>query len=98
MEASSPASTTAEHLLKDVVHVHASKVLTSATSTPSLLVFTDAFLSLLVVDASLFLVRQGLVGIGNLLELLLSGIWVILVLIGMVLDRQLLEGFLDLLV
>ena len=69
----------------------------SATLTIALLGLTNSLFSLLIVDATLILIGQSLVGIRNLLELFLGSLGVVLVLVGVVLDGELFERLLYLL-
>ena len=92
-----PSSPTKE-LTKDVVEVHVVELLISASWLPlSLLVLTHTILSLLIIDTPLVLILESLVGVCNLLELILGGVGVILILVRVVLDGELFEGFLDVL-
>jgi len=70
--------------------------LLAATSTLAiaLLMLSNTLFSLLVINATLLLIRQSLVSIGNLLELLLGRLGVVLVLVWMVPNGELLERFL----
>ena len=56
------------------------------------------FLSMLIVDFAFFRVRENLIGIRDLLELLLRSVWVILVFIRMILNGQLFELLFNLLI
>lgn len=67
---------------------------TASTLAIALLMLSNTLFSLLVINATLFLVRQSLVSIGNLLELLLGCLGVVLVLVWMVPNGELLERFL----
>lgn len=84
------SATTAEEICEYVIHVH---IIEASTLTVALLVLSDAFLSLLVVDSTLFRVGKSLIGIGNLLKFLFGSFGVILVLVRVILDCELLEGF-----
>ena len=87
------SATTAEEICEHVIHVH---IIKASTLTFALLVLSDAFLSLLVVDSTLIRVGKSLVGIGNLLKCLFGCFRVILVLVRVILDCELLESFFDL--
>uniref|UniRef100_A0A7S3T1H2 Uncharacterized protein n=1 Tax=Strombidinopsis acuminata TaxID=141414 RepID=A0A7S3T1H2_9SPIT len=92
------ATATAEEVSEDVIKVHILEVLMAATSTATLLlVLAHAFFTSLVINAALIGIAERLVGVGNLLELLLGRVWVFQVPIGVILDGELLESFLDLL-
>ena len=91
--AATTSATTAEEICEYVIHVH---IIEASTLTVALLVLSDAFLSLLVVDSTLIRVGKSLVGIGNLLKCLFGCFRVILVLVRVILDCELLESFFDL--
>mmetsp|Transcript_47943 Transcript_47943/g.63456 ORF Transcript_47943/g.63456 Transcript_47943/m.63456 type:complete len:456 (-) Transcript_47943:139-1506(-) len=96
--ATTAATATAEEVSEDVIKVHILEVLMAATSTATLLlVLAHAFFTSLVINAALIGIAERLVGVGNLLELLLGRVWVFQVPIGVILDGELLESFLDLL-
>lgn len=69
----------------------ASRVLASCLSF-------HTFLAMLIIHLPLFRVRKCFIGIGNFLELLLRPFWIILVLVGMILDGHLLERLLYLVI
>ena len=85
------ASATPEELVEDIVLVEA-----TAIRVLTLRVSLQALLAMLIVNTLLVWVRECLVGICYILELLLGSIGVVLVLVRVELDRHLLECFLDL--
>ena len=85
------ASATPEELVEDIVLVEA-----TAIRVLTLRVSLQALLAMLIIYTLLVWVRECLVGICYILELLLGSIRVVLVLIRVELDGHLLEGFLDL--
>ena len=72
-------------------------MLTSASTRLafSLLMLSNTFFTLLVIDSALAFVTKSLVRIRNLLELFFCCVWVILITIRMVLDGEFLERLLD---
>jgi len=89
----SPASTpTAEELIEHIFMTEVSMSRWIAT----LLLPLDPLLTMLVVDPFLFGITKYLVGVCDRLEFLLGAVRVILVFVRVVLDRHLLESFLDL--
>ena len=72
--------------------VHAFMAITLAFT---LLVLPDTFLTLLIVNATLVRVRECFIGVGNLLELSLCSLWVVLILVRMEFDSKFLESLLD---
>ena len=62
----------------------------------SLLLSLDSLFTVLIVNSSLFGIAECLIGVCNGLELFLGTFWIVLVFVGMELDRHLFEGFLDL--
>ena len=85
------ASATPEELVEDIVLVEA-----TAIRVLTLRVSLQALLAMLIIYTLLVWVRECLVGICYILELLLGSIRVVLVLIRVELDGHLLEGLLDL--
>ena len=86
------ASATPKELVEDVL-------LVEATATPRVLtlrVSLQALLAMLIINTLLVGVRECLIGICYVLELLLGSIGVVLVLVWVELDGHLLEGLLDL--
>ena len=96
MEASA-TSTTPEEIGKNVIHVHMIEAAVASTLAFALLMLADSFLTLLIVYSALVRVRKRLVGVSYLLELSLGCFGVVLILVRVILDGKLLEGFLDLL-
>ena len=93
--ASAATSATTKEVCKNIIHVHAIES-TATTLAVSLLMLSHTLFSLQIVDTTLLFIAKGLIGIGNLLELCLGSLRVVLVLIRMVLDSQLLECLLNL--
>ena len=90
----SPATASAapKELVEDVLLVEA----TAAARVLTLRVSLQALLAMLIVNTLLVRVRECLIGICYVLELLLGSIGVVLVLVWVELDGHLLEGLLDL--
>ena len=88
-------SAAAEERREDVVKVHVMELLASPWLSLHLLMLSHAFFSLLVINATLFLVGQYFIRISNFLELLLRPIWIVLVLVWMVLYCEFFEPLLD---
>ena len=90
LAAAAPTSAPAKELIKKVLLVEV-RVLTLGMTF-------QALVAMLIVYLSLFGIRECLIGVCDILELLLGALWIVLVLIGMKLDGHLLEGLLDLIV
>ena len=90
----SPATASAapKELVEDVLLIEA----TAAARVLTLRVSLQALLAMLIVNTLLVGVRECLIGICYVLELLLGSIGVVLVLVWVELDGHLLEGLLDL--
>ena len=90
----SPATSSAapKELVEDVLLIEA----TAAARVLTLRVSLQALLAMLIVNTLLVRVRECLIGICYVLELLLGSIGVVLVLVWVELDGHLLEGLLDL--
>jgi len=86
------ASATPKELVEDVLLVEA----TAAARVLTLRVSLQALLAMLIVNTLLVGVRECLIGICYVLELLLGSIGVVLVLVRVELDGHLLKGLLDL--
>ena len=93
---SSPTATASEEVREDVIKVHVMELLATSRLPVTLLVLPDTLLALLIVDASLLLVRENLVSVGDLLEFFLGRLRVVLILIRVVLDCEFLECLFDL--
>jgi hypothetical protein len=78
---SSATSSTSEELVEDVIHIGLASASTIVNSLLSKLIILRPFLG----------ITEHLIGIGDLLELLLGGFWIIFVFVWMVLDGQFLE-------
>ena len=88
---SSTTSTAPKEVGENVIHVHIIKA--SATLlTVTLLMLTDTFLSLLIVDSSLIRIGKSFIGICNFLELDFGSFRVVLVLVWVILDGELFES------
>lgn len=94
--ATTTASTTSKEARENVVKVHVVELLPAIRVTLALFVLADSFFALLIIDPPFLLIRERLVGIRDLLEFLLGGLWVVLILVWMVLNGKLLESLLDL--
>ena len=90
----SPATASAapKELVEDVLLIEA----TAAARVLTLRVSLQALLTMLIVNTLLVGVRECLIGICYVLELLLGSIGVVLVLVWVELDGHLLKGLLDL--
>ena len=86
------ASSASKELVEDVLLVEA----TAAARVLTLRVSLQALLAMLIVNTLLVGVRECLIGICYVLELLLGSIGVVLVLVWVELDGHLLKGLLDL--
>jgi hypothetical protein len=86
------ASATPKELVEDVLLIEA----TAAARVLTLRVSLQALLAMLIVNTLLVRVRECLIGICYVLELLLGSIRVVLVLVWVELDGHLLERLLDL--
>jgi len=89
---SASTSTATEELIE---HIFMTEV-SMTRGIPTLLLPLDSLLAVLVIDPFLFGIAKYLVGVGYRLEFLLGTIRVILVFVGVVLNRHFLETFLDL--
>jgi hypothetical protein len=86
-------SSASKELIEDVIMVEPTS--TSPSWVLAFLFILDSFFSILIIDGFLIRVREGLVGISDLLELDLGFLWIVLVLVWMVFDSLLFKSFLD---
>lgn len=87
---------TAKEVCKDVIEVHIAEGVAASAAAAPLLALFEALFAILIVDLTLVAVGERLVSIRNLLELGFGALWVVKVLVGVVLDGELLKRFLDL--